>query len=48
MKINIINFIQEQKIYIENYCEEKSDELWNSLVLEKKWQDLCCYSPINN
>lgn len=47
MKIKIIDFIQEQKKYIEDYCEDKALELWKSLVLDKKWQDLCCYSPIN-
>lgn len=46
MKLQIIDFFEEQRQYIHAFSEEKAETLWNELVLCKKWENLCAYSPV--
>ncbi len=45
MIIKVVDFIEEQKNYVENYAKETADVLWNQQVLGEKWDQLCSYSP---
>lgn len=47
IKVKVVSCVEQLKTYVACTEEKEDENLWEKLVVEPFWKELCCYSPID-